>query len=155
MMAIADHSLDPTGSASARRDLIVRSLAVVLPNPKVWLLGVGLANFQVVSIHDGATHNSYLQVLTEVGVPGLLFYGLFMVAAWKATGRVLSATAGRREMRTIFVLGVALRASLCAYAVGSLFASVAYLWYLYYPAGLAVCLRDLVESACRPVAKRA
>jgi hypothetical protein len=48
-------------------------------------------------------------------------------------------------------LALALQTSLIAYAVGSLFASVAYLWYLYYIAGFAVCLKMIILSSLKKV----
>jgi O-antigen ligase len=69
--------------------------------------GIGIGNFQTVSIHyllrPGAilrdefivdrpqvTHNSYLNVLAELGVPGLLLFGTIVLgcftAAWRAAG---------------------------------------------------------------------
>jgi hypothetical protein len=47
------------------------------------------------------------------------------------------------------MLAVSLQISLVAYAVGSFFAPVAYLWYLYYVAGFAVCLKILVLASNR------
>jgi hypothetical protein len=43
-------------------------------------------------------------------------------------------------------LAVGLQASLAAYMVNSFFASVAYLWYVYYLVGYAVCLRRMYEA---------
>ena len=51
--------------------------------------------------------------------------------------------------RDVWVMAVMIQASLIAYAVGSFFAPVAYLWYLYYVAGFAVCLKQLVVAAHR------
>jgi hypothetical protein len=43
-------------------------------------------------------------------------------------------------------LAVGLQASLVAYMVSSFFASVAYLWYVYYIVGYAICLRRMYEA---------
>ena len=43
-------------------------------------------------------------------------------------------------------MAVGLQASLISFMVSSLFSSVAYLWFIYYLVGYAVCLRRLYEA---------
>jgi hypothetical protein len=45
---------------------------------------------------------------------------------------------------------VGLQASLIGYMVSSFFASTAYLWYVYYLVGYAVCLRRMYEAEHGP-----
>jgi O-Antigen ligase len=148
---------DPSGdvnaaaSATARWDVIVRSIEVASVNPLRWMFGVGMGNFPIVSIQELPHHNAYLQVFNEVGLPGMIVYCLFLFGALRSMGRIGTAHAGRVESRSVAVLARTIQASLIAYAVGSLFASVAYLWYLYYAAGFAVCLKLLVEGGAAPV----
>ncbi len=135
------------GSAAARLALLVRSLQTFAFNPKVWLVGIGIANFHIVSIHEQVTHNSYLEVLTEIGLPAFLIYLRFLFSAFTGLGRFMapeSAVTGVPGLRT---MAAVLRASLLAYMVGSFFGSVAYQWYLYYIAGFAICLRQIGAAA--------
>jgi hypothetical protein len=54
----------------------------------------------------------------------------------------------------VWLTAVAIQTSLVAYAVGSFFASVAFHWYLYYPAAFAVCLQQFLARTERLPARR-
>ena len=136
-------------SAETRWALMKRSIEVAGFNPIRWSLGVGMFNFHIVSVSEYGNHNSYLQVFNEVGAPALIVYLAFLVGVIRVTGQIGKACAGLPGYRNIGMMAVAIQASLVAYAVGSFFAHVAYLWYLYYAAGLAVCLKLLVLSRLR------
>ena len=61
-------------------------------------------------------------------------------------------TFGAKANSHFYYLAVGLQASLVGYMVCSFFASVAYLWYVYYLVAYAVCLRRLYESeTAKPV----
>ena len=134
-------------SASARWELVKRSLEVAGANPMRWLFGVGIENFHIVSIKDTVNHNAYLQVFNEVGLPAMIFYILFLVSVIGITARIAKRYRRARRHRQVWLTAIAIQTSLVAYAVGSFFASVAFLWYLYYPAAFAVCLQQLVWRA--------
>ena len=134
-------------SSEIRWALLQRSIEVAGFNPQRWLLGVGMSNFHIVSVHEYAQHNSYLQVFNEVGLPALVLYLLFLFGLIRAMGRIVKAFEADRAHRHIWVMAVMVQISLIAYAVGSFFAPVAYLWYLYYVAGFAVCLKQLVLAS--------
>jgi hypothetical protein len=51
-----------------------------------------------------------------------------------------------RERTRIYYLAIGLQASLIGYMVSSFFGSVAYLWYIYFLVGYAVCLHRLYEA---------
>ena len=144
-LSILDPSLDVSGSSSARLALLLRSLAVFTANPKVWVVGLGVGNFHIVSLHELVNHNSYLQVLTEVGAPAFVLYVLFLRSAFVGLKDVVRSGSPSHGPSTVAVTGVAIRASLVAYAVGSLFLSVAYQWYVYYAAGYAVWLGQVAR----------
>jgi hypothetical protein len=151
MFTVFDPSSNPGAAQSSeiRWALITRSIEVAGFNPFRWTLGVGIGNFHIVSNYERGHHNSYLQVFNEVGLPALLVYVMFLVTVLGTTGRIAKACAGGRAYRQTWLTAVAIQAALVAYTVGSAFASVAYLWYLYYPAGFAVCLKLLVLSSVR------
>jgi O-antigen ligase len=150
VLSIFEHSLDPTGSAEARTELLRRALQVVAYNPKVWVVGVGAGNFHIVSIHEAGTHNAYLEVLTEIGLPALVLYLLFLTGAFRGLRDLAKSNRRGQDQDALSVIAQGIRASLLAFAVGSVFASVAYQWYLYYAAGYAVCLRAIARAR-RPV----
>lgn len=134
---------DITGSASARQELFWRSLLVAARYP---LFGVGIGNFHFRSIHEQVTHNSFTQVAAELGLAALIFYVLFMVTSLKRLRRIENETLGIKEHARFYYLSVGLQASLIGYMVASFFASVAFLWYVYYLVGYAVCLSRLYAT---------
>ena len=136
-------------SSELRWSLLWRALEVAGFNPQRWLLGVGISNFHIVSVRELAQHNAYLQIFNEVGLPAFILYAMFIFGLIRAMGRIARAYERDRAHRHVWMLAVSLQISLVAYAVGSFFAPVAYLWYLYYVAGFAVCLKILVLASNR------
>lgn len=130
-------------SAVARQNLLWRSIEVTLRHP---LFGIGMSNFPNVSIHDQVTHNAYTQVSAEMGIPALILYVLFILSSLKRLRSVERETYDSRSRSRVFYLSVGLQASLVGYMVSSFFASVAYLWYIYYLVGYAVCLHRLYDA---------
>jgi len=131
------------GSAHAREGLLFRSVLVMLRHP---LLGVGMHNFHNVSIREQVSHNAYTQIGAEMGIVALIFYVLFMLASLKRMRQIERETFESRAQQRIYYLAVGLQASLIGYMVCSFFVSVAYLWYIYYLVGYALCLHRLYEA---------
>ena len=145
-------------SGEARRDLLTRSLVVSAANP---VFGVGMGNFHIVGIQEQVSHNAYTQVSAEIGLTGAVLYVLFILAALKRMrwiernmlAQTQSNEAGgesqllskqdQRTSRYYYYLAVGLHAGIIGYMVSSFFASVAYLWYVYYLVGFAFCLYQL------------
>jgi hypothetical protein len=137
-------SLDPVGSSEARSGELFRSLYVAIRHP---LLGIGMGNYSREMSYRGlVTHNSYTQVGAEMGMAALVCYTMFIVAPLRKLGQIGRETSKARSNSNYYYLAVGLQASLLGYMVCSFFASVAYLWYVYYLVGYAVCLRRLYES---------
>jgi O-antigen ligase len=119
-----------------------------------WLFGVGIENFHIVSNKEQVNHNAYLQVFNEVGLPALIFYILFLASVIKITARITKRYQRVRGYRQVWLMAAAIQTSLLAYVVGSCFASVAYLWYVYYPAAFAVCLQQILPRTERLPAQK-
>jgi hypothetical protein len=137
-------SLDPVGSSEARSGELFRSLYVALRHP---LFGIGMGNYSREMSYRGlVTHNSYTQVAAEMGMAALVCYTMFIVAPLRKLGQIGRETFEARSNSNYYYLAVGLQASLLGYMVCSFFASVAYLWYVYYLVAYAVCLRRLYES---------
>ena len=134
ILSIFGLATDPTGSASARKTVLVHSLIVALRNP----LGVGMGNYRFMAPHDAVSHNAYTQVATEMGIPALLVYFLFMLTSLRRLGKIpyTDSIAGKRT----YYLAAGLKAGLVGYMISSFFASVAYQWYVYYLVGFSYCL---------------
>lgn len=127
-------------SGIARREELKRSLFVALHHP---LFGVGMNNYIVFSNVNHATHNAYTQVASELGLPAMVIYILFLITPLKGVRRISRETSATRHKSWYFYLAVGLEASLIGYMVSSFFLSVAYLWYIYYLVGYAICFRRL------------
>jgi probable O-glycosylation ligase (exosortase A-associated) len=136
-------SLDPVGSSGARQNLLTTSVNVALHNP---LLGVGMENFHFMGAHEQVSHNSYTQVASELGLPALIVYIMFMVTPLRRLRQVERETFAQGRASPYHDLAIGLQASLVGYMVCSFFASVAYLWYVYYLVGFSVCLRRMYEA---------
>lgn len=144
LLSIFDSSLDPGGSADARRGELFRSIYVALRHP---MLGIGMGNYQPEMSYRGlVTHNSYTQVAAELGTSALVFYLMFIVSPLRKLGQIARETFSARRSSSFYYLAVGLQASVIAYMVSSFFLSVAFNWYVFYLIGYAVCLRRLYES---------
>jgi O-antigen ligase len=144
LLSIFVPSLDTEGSADSRRGELFRSIYVALRHP---LLGIGMGNYQPEMSYRGlVTHNSYTQVAAEMGMTALACYVMFIVTPLKKLGQIARETFETRRDSRFYYLALGLQASLIAYLISSFFLSVAYVWYVYYLVGFAVCLRRLYES---------
>lgn len=150
--SIVNHSRDAVGSASARTNLLFRSIKVAIANP---VFGVGMGNFHIVSIGELVSHNAYTQVAAEMGMAAMVIYIMFILAPFKALRVIENETFEDRRASHFYYLAVGLQSSLVAYMVCSFFASVAYQWYVYYLVGYSVCLRRLYRAEQKALEERA
>lgn len=138
-------------SASARLDDLKRSIFIAVRHP---LFGVGMGNYILYSNKEHASHNSYTQVASEMGLGALLIYVLFQVTAIKELRKIARESWANPVTLRYHYLAIGLEASLIGYMVASFFASVAFLWYVYYLVGYAICLRQLYAASAEPVLDR-
>lgn len=141
------------GSAEARLKLLKDSVTVTVQHP---LLGVGPGNFPVeqnnMAIARGEigmwhqTHNSYTQVSSEMGIPGLILYVIFLYRTFKQ----LTSIVRNRQPGAFWVdlraLAGPLRASLVVLATVAMFDSFAYIPDVPIMAGLAVALGEIAQE---------
>jgi len=140
LSTIFDTASDLTGSASQRNQVLQRSVVVALRYP---LFGVGLGNFHHRSFQELGTHNAYTQVASEIGIPAMVLYMMFLLYPYKKLTEIEKATYGQKHERFYYYLSVGLQASLLGYMVASFFAAVAYQWYVYYLVGYAIAMRRI------------
>lgn len=130
---------DSTHSAETRIDDMKAAVRLAVTNP---MLGSGIG-MNVLALNEArgetwtAVHNVYLQLLVELGLPGLGLFLLLYARCLRATGRVLSALKADRS-GGLFHIAEGLRVSLIAFSVAALFHPVAYHFYFYLVAGLAI-----------------
>jgi putative inorganic carbon (hco3(-)) transporter len=140
--SIVDHSRDSFGSASMRQQVLVRSIIVAAKHP---LFGVGMGNFHTVSIQELVSHNAYTQVAAEMGFAAMIIYIMFILTPFNRLRQIERETFDTRVGSRFYYMSVGLQASIVAYMIGSFFASVAYLWYIYYLVGYSICLRRMYQ----------
>jgi putative inorganic carbon (hco3(-)) transporter len=139
---IFNNEQDKEGSAQQRRELMERATSIAISRP---IVGVGMGNFHIYSISEKEAHNAYLEIAAELGVMGLIAYLIVILAPLRSLRRIERQTRDMRSKseREMYGLSVCIQASFIAYIVCSFFASIQYLWYLYYTAAYAVALRQI------------
>ena len=147
LTTIFDRSSDASGSAQQRVELLERGLDLSLRHP---IIGLGMGNFHIYSIHEKVAHNGYVETAAELGMIGLLAYLIIILAPLRGLAKIESERVkpGARADLDAKYLSIGLQAALIAYMINSFFLSIQYLWYLYYAAGFAVALR-LIYAAER------
>ena len=146
-----DIATSAESSSIARRQLLEQSLKLTMEHP---LFGVGPGIFVVgeaqLAEAEGqkamwhVSHNSYTQVSSETGIPGLLFY---LAALWTTFRNVLWYRAHSRSdpKGWVSAMGLALLLSLVGLCVSLTFASMAYLSYLPILMGLSLVFRKSLQ----------
>jgi probable O-glycosylation ligase (exosortase A-associated) len=143
MSTIADFSGDTTGSASERvSDMLAASRYVAL-HP-LFGAGLGMSTLALNEARGAAwrlVHNVYLEVGVELGLVGLVLFVALLLSCLRAT----RARPGRSPALASLVAG--LRLALIGFAVAGMFHPVAYDFYFYYLAALAVAVRHMGARA--------
>lgn len=139
---------DPTGSAQERWGDTQAAVRFVSENPVIGA-GIGM-NVLALNEFRGAlwkkVHNVYLEYAVDLGLPGLLLFLFVLAGCFRATALVMRRTAARPEARDLFLLAEGIQVGLAAFAVAALFHPVAYHFYFYYMAGLALAARAACEA---------
>jgi hypothetical protein len=145
LSTITNIEADPTGSGQERWADTVSAMKYVAHHP---IVGAGLG-MNALAMNEArgsrwlSLHNVYLQYAVDLGIPGLILFLMLL------TGSVKSARyAQRRSDRgsasgELFYLAEGIRISLVAFAVAGLFHPVAYNFYFYYIAGLALAAKAI------------
>jgi putative inorganic carbon (hco3(-)) transporter len=144
LFTIVHTEKDGTGSAQERQQLLAQGIELAA---KHVAFGVGMGNFSVYSIHNRAAHNSYLEISAELSLAGLVAYLIIIFAPLRKLRRIEAQTAFARTPggRETYYLSIGVQAAIVAYIVCSLFSSIQYYWYLYFPVAYAVSLNRIRE----------
>jgi O-antigen ligase len=135
-------------STVARTQVLWESIVITLEHP---VFGVGPAQF-VVAAEDRArehgsttswsvTHNTYTELSSETGIPGLLFYMAALLWSFRCLASCRAERAHRwSETADLARMALCLRVALLAYAVCGIFMNLGY--HMYFPvlAGLAIAV---------------
>jgi len=134
-------------SAMARKDELKRSLFLIFRHP---FFGVGINNFLLYSNNEHATHNAYTQVGSELGVAAMTIYIMLLVTTLRRIRKMHERFEGIKDSRERW-FAIGLEASLIGYMISSFFLSVAYLWYVYYLVGYAICFDRITQAKLNAV----
>jgi O-antigen ligase len=143
-----DMATSALSSAETRKYLLRASIKYTLQHP---LFGVGPGMFPVAEDADAqsqgrrfgrwqGTHNSYTQVSSEMGIPGLIAYLAVIAFALKSTASVYRKTRDDPRLKYMANCAVCLNYCLIVYSVSVFFDYIAYSMMLPVFAGLAAAL---------------
>jgi O-antigen ligase len=149
---MTDLASEAEGSRRARERLLEQSLKLTMEHP---VFGIGPGIFMVgeadLAKEEGrsamwhVSHNSYTQVSSEMGIPGLLLY---LAALWCTFRNVFwfRAHSGVDPTGAASAMGLALLLSLTGLCVNLVFSSNAYMSYLPALMGLSVVFRNSLRK---------
>ena len=144
LSTITNFESDPTGSAQGRWSDYFLSLDYIRQHPLTGAgLGQDLLALNEARGHDTwrSVHNAYLQAAVDLGLPGATLLVALLVCSFANTRKV------QRRLRVatvnlshLAILAQGVRISLVAFAVAAFFHPIAYQFYFFCLAGLAVAL---------------
>jgi len=141
-------------SASQRQTLLIESLYITAAHP---LFGVGPGNFAPAeaelasgSGRRGAwllSHNTYTEISSETGIPGIIFFLGMLVSSFLSLRSVLKKTRNNPAFASIQRTAVCLMVSLAGFCICIFFASMSYRFYFPALVGLIVSFSAAAQRA--------
>jgi O-antigen ligase len=92
-------------------------------------------------------HNAYLQYGVDLGLPGLLLFVWLHLTCYRTARAVEQRAAAVPSLRDLQPLATGVKMSLVAFGVAAMFHPIAYHFYFFSVAGLAVALRNTYRTA--------
>jgi O-antigen ligase len=137
-------------STEGRRALLNRSIQYTLERP---IFGLGLGNFGVANGTElgrpdawMGTHNTFTEISSEAGVPGLLLFIGLLVHALRNMTRISKESFRGPESLELNLMARATLASLLSFAFGACFAHLAYEYYMFYTVAVAVGIQHAAQA---------
>jgi len=151
LLTITSIESDPTHSAENRWRDMVDGAAFVVKHP---IVGAGLgADILALNEIRGPSwvnvHNAYLKYGMELGLPGLTLFVALILSCIRGAARVERGQGIHPSDSELAQLAGGIRISLWGFALAAFFYPVAYHFYFYYLAGLAVALRTISSRGPR------
>jgi probable O-glycosylation ligase (exosortase A-associated) len=148
LSTIANIEADPTGSAQGRWEDWVLSVDYIKGHPLTGAgLGQDLLALNAARGHETwrSVHNAYLQAAVDLGLPGAALLIALLLASFQ-NARSVRRFATRHDLDDLAVLAQAVSISLAAYTVAAFFHPIAYQFYFFCLAGLAVALVNVSRT---------
>ena len=150
LSTITDIEADKTGSAQGRWQDVKVAADIIVQSP---LVGVGLGNDAIVLNRERggretwrSVHNAYLQYGVDLGIPGLLLFAWLHFMCFRSARAVEKRIGADPEMRGLSNLAAGIQISLVGFFVAALFHPIAYQFYFFSVAGLAVALKNTYRA---------
>ena len=158
LSTITNMDQDKTGSAQGRYKDLGIALEVVSHNP---IIGVGLGQ-DMIALNQArglstwrSVHNVYLQYAVDLGVPGFLLFAWLHLLCFRSAWAVERRARKEPAVAELAPLAAGVQVSLVAFLVAAMFHPIAYQFYFFSIAGLAVALKNTcraeIARAHRPV----
>lgn len=151
---LSGNAEEAAGSSEARLELLKDSITTTIRHP---LFGVGPGNFMVEQEHLAlargeqyglwrVTHNSYTELSSETGIPGLVIYLMFLYQCW----RVLKLVLRRKHLsKEVKLMAHVLQASLLVMLTVAATDSAAYDTNLPILAGMITALSFIARDRAK------
>lgn len=149
LSTITDIKTDETGSAQGRWQDIFVAADIVATNP---IVGAGIGNDMLaLNEHRGvdtyrSVHNAYLQYAVDLGLPGLLLFAWLHIMCFRNARRIEQLARREPAFRSLGPLAAGVQVSLAAFFVAAMFHPIAYQFYFFTIAGLAVALKNTARA---------
>lgn len=149
LSTITDMEADKTGSAQGRWTDVKVASEIIVQSP---LVGVGLGNDAIVLNKERgqatwrSVHNAYLQYGVDLGIPGLLLFAWLHFMCFRSARAVEKRIGTDPAMRELSNLAAGIQISLVGFFVAALFHPIAYQFYFFSVAGLAVALKNTYRA---------
>ncbi len=159
LSTITNIEADKTGSAQGRWSDMQAAVEVVAKNP---VIGVGIGQ-DILAMNEQRgddwtqVHNAYLQYAVDLGIPGVLLFAWLHLLCYRTARAVEKRAFKEPGHHDLALLAAGIQVSLVAFLVAAMFHPIAYQFYFFSVAGLAVALRNcwLSEAGTVTVARRA
>jgi O-antigen ligase len=148
-------------SAMSRRYLLTQSLKFTIAHP---IFGVGPGQFgninwessKAAGIHIAAypTHNTYTEVSSETGIPGLILFAGTLILCFRSTLQILKLSEHNPSLRPLSNAAKCVFISITAFLIGAFFLSLAYSALVTVAVGLSAALRNVATEEYGLVLKR-
>jgi O-antigen ligase len=99
------------------------------------------------------THNSYTQVSSEAGLPGLIFFVGSILSCFRLNYRMYRQTAGQQGLQDYAALSLCMLLGLVAFSTGAIFDQLAYTSHLAMLGGITTATYLAAQPALRERAK--
>jgi len=149
LSTITNLAQDKTGSAQGRYKDLGIALEVVSHNP---IIGVGLGQ-DMIALNQArglstwrSVHNVYLQYAVDLGIPGFLLFSWLHLLCFRSAWAVERRARTEPSVAQLAPLAVGIQVSLIAFLVAAMFHPIAYQFYFFSIAGLAVALKNTCRA---------